>query len=135
MGWRSGEVWLETDVLWFRERPAAAVVVAVCGVAGVVLLGFAVVSITRTLAEVKATAEALRRDALPVIDDAARAVATANAELVRVDELVDSASSVTGTVDALAHLFYLAFSNPLIKLMAFATGTAKAAKALRKRSR
>ena len=21
MGWRSGEVWLETDVLWFREQP------------------------------------------------------------------------------------------------------------------
>ena len=33
MGWRSGEVWLETDVLWFRERPAA-VVVAVSGGAG-----------------------------------------------------------------------------------------------------
>lgn len=33
MGWRSGEVWLETDVLWFRER-AAAVAVAVSGGAG-----------------------------------------------------------------------------------------------------
>ena len=33
MGWRSGEVWLETDVLWFRERPAA-VVVAVSGGVG-----------------------------------------------------------------------------------------------------
>lgn len=33
MGWRSGEVWLETDVLWFRERPTVAV--AVAGDAGV----------------------------------------------------------------------------------------------------
>jgi hypothetical protein len=33
MGWRSGEVWLEADVLWFRERQAA-VAVAVSGRAG-----------------------------------------------------------------------------------------------------
>jgi murein endopeptidase len=25
MGWRSGEVWLDTDVLWFRERPPVEV--------------------------------------------------------------------------------------------------------------
>ena len=57
----------------------------------------------------------------------------ANAELVKVDELVDSASSISGTVDAASHLFYLAFSNPVIKAMALATGTAKAGRALRKR--
>jgi Penicillin-insensitive murein endopeptidase len=28
MGWRSGEVWLETDVLWFREQAAAAAAAA-----------------------------------------------------------------------------------------------------------
>lgn len=112
----------------------AAVIVAVCSVAAVALLAYATMSVTKTLGEVRDTAEALRREALPVIDDAARAVATANAELVRVDELVDSATSVTGTMDALSHLFYLAFSNPIIKLMAFSTGTAKAAKALRKRA-
>ena len=28
MSWRSGEVWLETDVLWFREREAAAAAAA-----------------------------------------------------------------------------------------------------------
>ena len=45
---------------------------------------------------------------------------------------MDSATSVTATVDSASHLAYLAFSNPLIKVMALATGTAKAAKALRK---
>lgn len=112
----------------------AAVVVAVCAVAGLALLASAVRSLKRTLAEVGETAASLRREALPVIDDAARAVASANAELVRVDDLVTSATSVTGTMDALSHLFYLAFSNPIIKLMAFSTGTAKAARALRKRA-
>jgi Penicillin-insensitive murein endopeptidase len=37
MGWRSGEVWLDTDVLWFRERPqgtAGVLALAPAGAAG-----------------------------------------------------------------------------------------------------
>jgi uncharacterized protein YoxC len=117
----------------------AAVVVAVASVAGVALLAVGVVTLTRTLGEVRTTVEALRASAQPVLDDAAkvvsgadRVVASAEVELVRVDQLVGSATSVTGTLDALSHLFYLAFSNPIIKLMALGTGTARAARALRK---
>lgn len=112
----------------------AVVILAVASLVGVGIMAFVAVSLTRTLAEVKLTAEELRRQALPLIDDASRAVATANAELVRVDGLVDSAQSISGTVDAASHLFYLAFSNPLIKILALGTGTAKAANALRKRT-
>lgn len=111
----------------------AAIIVAISSVALVVLLAVLVVSVTRTLTEVKVTVEELRRQVLPLIDDASRTVASANAELVKVDELVDSAQSISGTVDATSHLFYLAFSNPIIKAMALGTGTAKAARALRKR--
>jgi len=111
----------------------AAVIVAISSVALVVLLAVLLVSVTRTLAEVKVTIEELRRQALPLIDDASRTVASANAELVKVDELVDSASAISGTLDAASHLFYLAFSNPIIKAMAIATGTAKAGRALRRR--
>lgn len=111
----------------------AAVIVAISSVALVVLLAVLLVSVTRTLAEVKVTIEELRRQALPLIDDASRTVASANAELVKVDELVDSASAISGTIDATSHLFYLAFSNPIIKAMAIATGTAKAGRALRRR--
>jgi hypothetical protein len=112
----------------------AAVVIAVCAVVGVGLLAYGVVALTRTLEEVRETTATLRSTAMPVLDDAARAVAGANAELVRVDALVDNATSISGTVDALSHLFYLAFSNPIIKLMAIGTGTARAARALRERS-
>ena len=111
----------------------AAVIVAISSVALVVLLAVLLVAVTRTLAEVRVSVEEVRRQALPLIDDASRTVATANAELVKVDELVDSAQSISGTVDAASHLFYLAFSNPIIKAMALATGTAKAGRALRKR--
>lgn len=111
----------------------AAVIVAISSVALVVLLAVLLVHVTRTLAEVKVTVEELRRRALPLIDDASRTVANANAELAKVDELVDSASSISSTLDAGSHLFYLAFSNPIIKAMAIATGTAKAGRALRRR--
>ena len=111
----------------------AAVIVAISSVALVVLLAVLLVAVTRTLAEVRVSVEEVRRQALPLIDDASRTVATANAELVKVDELVGSAQSISGTVDAASHLFYLAFSNPIIKAMALATGTAKAGRALRKR--
>lgn len=110
----------------------AAIIVAIASVVAVVLLVFVVVAVNRTLSEVRLSVEQLRRETLPVVDELHRTVATANTELQRLDLFLDSATSVTATVDSASHLAYLAFSNPLIKVMALATGTAKAAKALRK---
>ena len=110
----------------------AAIIASVCAVVAVMLLVFAVVSLTRTLASVRLTVEELRRTSIPVLEDLHRTVASANGELQRMDTLLDSAESVTATVDSASHLAYLAFSNPLIKAMAIGTGTVKAAKALRR---
>lgn len=110
----------------------AAIIVAVASVVAVVLLVFVVVAVNRTLTEVRLSVEQLRRETLPVVDELHRTVTTANTELQRLDVFLDSATSVTATVDSASHLAYLAFSNPLIKVMALATGTAKAARALRK---
>ena len=110
----------------------AAIIVAVASVAVVVLLVFVVVSINRTLTTMRLSIEEVRRETMPVVDELRRTVTTANAELQRLDGLIDSASSVTATVDSASHLAYLAFSNPLIKLIALAAGTSKAAKALRR---
>ena len=74
----------------------------------------------------------MRRQTLPVVNELQRTVSAANAELVRVDGLLESAESVSATVDSASRLAYLAFSNPVIKAMALATGTAKAARALRR---
>ena len=110
----------------------AAVIVSICSVVVVMLLVFALVSLTRTLTTLRLTIEEMRRTTLPVVDELQRTVSAANAELTRVDGLLESAESVTATVDSASHLAYLAFSNPVIKAMALATGTAKAAKALRR---
>ena len=110
----------------------AAVIVAIASVVAVVLLIFVVVAINRTLMAMRMSIEELRRETLPVVDELHRTVITANTELERLDGLIESASSVTATVDSASHLAYLAFSNPLIKAFAFAAGTSKAAKALRR---
>lgn len=110
----------------------AAVIVAIASVVAVVLLIFVAVAVNRTLTELRLSIEQVRREALPVVDELHRTVTTANAELQRLDVFLDSATSVTATVDSASHLAYLAFSNPLIKGLALATGTAKAAKALRR---
>jgi hypothetical protein len=52
--------------------------------------------------------------------------------LARTDTILDTAESVGTTVDSFSRLAYLAFSNPLIKVMALGTGTARAARALRR---
>jgi hypothetical protein len=112
----------------------AAVIVAIASVVAVVLLIFMVVAVNRTLTAMRMSIEELRREALPVVDELHRTVVTANAELERLDGLIESASSVTATVDSASHLAYLAFSNPLIKAIAFAAGTSRAARALRRGS-
>lgn len=110
----------------------AAVIVAIASVVAVVLLVVALVAITRTLAAMRLTVEQLRRETLPVVNELHRTVTTANVELERLGGLLETAQSVSATVDSASHLLYLAVSNPLIKAMAVATGTAKAAKALRR---
>lgn len=111
----------------------AAIIVAIAAVVGVVLLVFAIVSLTRTLAAVRMSVEELRRETLPVIDELQRTVTQANSDLERLDGLLDSATSVTNTVDSASQLAYLAFSNPIIKGIAFATGSARALRSFRRR--
>lgn len=112
----------------------AAIIVAVAAVLGAIVLVVALVSLTRTLAMLRLSIEELRRETLPVIDELQRTVTQANTDLERLDGLLDSATSVTNTVDSASQLAYLAFSNPIIKAIAFATGTARAARALRRRA-
>ena len=110
----------------------AAIIVDIASVVAVVLLIFAVVAVTRTLTALRLTIEQFRRETLPVVDEVHRTVTTANAELARMNGLLDSAESISATVDSASHLAYLALSNPLIKAMALGAGTAKAARALRR---
>ena len=110
-----------------------ALIVAIASVIGVVLLAVALSSILKTLRAVRESVDLLRTETVPVMAELGDTVRTANAELGRVDDLLGTAESITGTVDSASRLAYLAFSNPVIKGLAFATGTGRAARRLRKR--
>jgi hypothetical protein len=70
---------------------------------------------------------------VPLVADVRETVAQANTELERVDGLLVTAESISTTVDSASRLAYLAFSNPVVKALAFGAGTARAARSLRKR--
>jgi hypothetical protein len=110
----------------------AALIVAIASVVGVVLLGVALVSIVRTLRSVRDSVELIRSETVPVMVDLGQTVRTANAELERVDDLLGTAESISGTVDSASRLAYLAFSNPVIKALALASGTSRAASRFRR---
>jgi uncharacterized protein YoxC len=110
----------------------ASLIVAIASVVAVVLLALGLVAITKTLKEVRATVELLRTETVPVMADLSDTVRAANAELQRVDTLLGTAESISGTVDSASRLAYLAFSNPVIKGIALASGTGRAARAFRR---
>ena len=111
----------------------AAVIVAGCSVVAVVLLAVALASLVRTLRALRDVANVLRTETVPVLEDLRDTVEAANYEIIRLDGLVTTAESVTGTVDSASRLAYIAMANPVIKGVAFASGTAKAARRLRGR--
>ena len=110
-----------------------AIIVAVIAAVFVAFVCVTLVSLTRTMAAMRATIEQLRRETLPVVSSLQGTVTQANAELERVDALLGTAESISGTVDSVSRLAYLALSNPVIKAMAFGAGTARAARRFRKR--
>lgn len=111
----------------------AALIVAISSVVAVVLLAVALVSINRTMKAVRDTAELLRTEAVPVVGDLGETVRSANLEIERLGGVISTAESIGGTVDSASRLAYLAFSNPVIKTMAAASGTAGAARRFRRR--
>ncbi len=110
----------------------AAVAVAVASAVLTVALVFALATLNRTLRTTRETVEELRREAVPLLGKLNTALDQANAELGRVDGLLEKAESIGGTVDSASRLAYLAFSNPVIKLLALGSGTARAARLLRR---
>ena len=70
---------------------------------------------------------------LPLVTDVQGTVRQANADLQRVDGLLERAESISGTVDSASRLAYLAFSNPVVKALAFGAGTSRALKRFRAR--
>ena len=110
----------------------AAVIAAVAAAILAIGLLFALASFTSTLRAMRTTVEELRRETVPLVIDLRQTIEQANTELARVDGLLVTAESVGTTVDSASRLAYLAFSNPVIKAMAFGAGARGAFRRVRR---
>lgn len=110
----------------------AAVVVTLLAVGSVLALLLALQLVWRTLQTLRSTVDEVAAAAGPLVEELEAAVGEANRALGRVDELIGSAECISATVDATSRLAYKALSAPMIKTVAIASGTSKAAKRLRK---
>lgn len=112
---------------------AAAVVVAVSSTLALAVLVVAVASLVRTMKALRAAVEEVRAEALPVLAELRGTVATAGAELERVDGLLDTAEVVSERADSASRLAVVAVANPIIKVAAAATGAGRVARRLAQR--
>ena len=113
----------------------AAIIVAVIAAVFVAFVCVALTSLTRTMRSLREAVDELRRETLPVVSHLQGTVSQASAELERVDGLIGTAESISVTLDSASRLAYLAFSNPVIKVLAFGAGTARAARRFRRTER
>jgi hypothetical protein len=110
---------------------AAAVAVTAVAAAVVVTLLGAAMSLRRSARELRMLAEEMTDHAAHVIGDAEETIARARGELDRVDDLVGSAEALTETVGSASRVAHAVLATPLIKILAFGAGTARAGRRMR----
>jgi hypothetical protein len=103
------------------DNVAALVAAIAAGTASLVLVGVVVV-LSRRVRELGRTVDELRRETVPLLHGARVVVDQAATEMVRVGDVLDSAEAVSSTVDSASRLAYRAFSNPVVKVLAYSTG-------------
>ena len=100
----------------------AVVLVTFAAIAAFVVLVVAAMSLLRTARALRTSAEHLESEIRPLVAELQATVVLAGAEVDRVDDLLDAAAAIQQTVDHASRLTFVAFSNPLIKVVAFIRG-------------
>jgi hypothetical protein len=109
-----------------------AAVLCALGFAALVVVLYRVLQATR---ELRDELVRLRRDTEPLLEDLQTAVDDAREDLDRFDRLLGSAESISSHVNGATRVTRMALSAPVIKTVALASGTSRAASRLRRRAR
>jgi len=94
-------------------------------------LVFALVSLRSALVSMRAAADMLREETLPLVAELHRAVADTVEEVERVDRIITAAEGIGDRVDGASRLAYRALGSPVVKAMAFGAGVSQATRRLR----
>ena len=108
-----------------------ALAVTVASTVVVLVLFFAALSLRRSAKDLRALVEELTEHTASVMGEAEDTIARARGELDRVDDLIGSAEAITETVGSASRVAHAVLAAPLIKMVAFGTGTARAGRRLR----
>jgi uncharacterized protein YoxC len=113
----------------------AAVVVALAVVVGVAVLVVALNHLNTTMSRLQATADQLRDEGLAAFRELRQLVADADAELDKVDLVLDRADQATTAISETSRRTYEAVSNPVVRTLAVSAATGRVARGLRRTRR
>jgi hypothetical protein len=123
------------EVVATSGDPTIAILVTVVATLVVVGLLGVVWYLVRMMQGLRAAADQLQREGVELLGEMRDALGLASAELQRVDGLLGAAESISATVDSASRLAYQTLSNPVVKVLAFGSGTRTAARRLRRATR
>ena len=107
----------------------AALIVAIAAVVAAVFLITAVNNLNRSLAKLEDTAHQLRDEGLSAFRELRQLVADADAELDKVDLVLDRADQATTHISETSRRTHEAVQDPVIRSLAVASGTSRVARA------
>ena len=106
----------------------AAIIVAIAVVVAAVFVVTAVNNLNNTLAKLEETAHQLREEGIGAFRELRQLVADADAELDKVDLVLDRADQATTAISETSRRTHEAVQDPMIRTLAVASGTSKVAK-------
>lgn len=109
----------------------AGLIAAVVFAALVGFLAVPLLKLGRTFDSATRALDEITGHTLPVIDEAAKTVASGNVQLDKVDKVTTAAADVSQNVAALTALFAATVGGPMIKVAAFSHGVRRALTGLR----
>jgi uncharacterized protein YoxC len=110
----------------------AVTLAAVLCALGFTALIVVLVRVLQSLRELRAEVSNLRTETVPLLDDLRAAVDDARDDLDRFDRVLGSAEAISTNVAGASRVARAALSTPVIKTVALASGTSRAARRLRR---
>jgi uncharacterized protein YoxC len=108
-----------------------ATVLCAVGFAALVVV---LLRVLRAVGELQGEVVALRAETRPLLAELKSSVDEARDDLDRFDRVLGSAEAISSSVEGVSRVAKVALSGPMIKTVAFASGTGRAARRLRKRA-
>jgi hypothetical protein len=90
--------------------------------------------VLRSVQALNAATELFLAEAVPAVQELREAASRASSEVDRIDDLLEVAGAIGDRVDSATEATYRALTSPVIKSVALASGTRRAARRLRGRS-